>query len=87
VLTKSIQKEDRVKAIIINRANGDNAGMKGIKLVSHLAYRGARVEFHIECLGNEDDLGVNPKIFMASAKSFEYKSGIREVCNNLVISK
>jgi hypothetical protein len=71
---------------MVNGTNGDDVSVEGIKFVSNLAHRGAKAEFHIESLGNEDDLSVNSKIFMMSARSFEDRGSVGEVCDNLVIS-
>ena len=58
MLTKSIQEEDRVKTVVVNETDGNDVSIKGIKLVSDLAHRGARVEFHIECFGVKATVGL-----------------------------
>jgi hypothetical protein len=75
-----------VKLVIIERATGDNAGMKCVDLVSGLTQRDARTEANFESLIKEHHLVVDAKILMALAKGIEDRRGCLEMRDGLVVS-
>jgi hypothetical protein len=76
---EAIKQENRAKLVIIERTTGDNAGMKGVDLVSGLTQRDPRTEANLEGLIEEHNLVVNAKILVALAKCIEDRRGCLEM--------